>query len=334
VFGVQHLAATAHQFGWTVGVGFELGLTPNWSAKAEYDYLNFGSKNLILQDTTLVNFKQDFNQVKVGVNYRFGPSSDEVAVARLPVKAAPVAAFNWTGVYAGVAVADRLSTSSWDTSLLSDGAGGFLPPDITTTPVSFFSSALQGRLYSGYNWHFAGNWVTGFEGDIGAGSSSRMTRAGIPGTFGNGVNGFVGIEGEQADSVSVRMGWDGTVRGKIGMLVAPSLLFYGSAGAAFQRVSVSASCDNSFNSACFFGAKSQTFSTVRTGWTAGAGLEGVLTGNWMGKVEVRYADFGRINNTFFAGTGDDIVTSVRVQTYTALAGIAYKFGPGAVVAKY
>jgi hypothetical protein len=52
------------------------------------------------------------------------------------------------------------------------------------------------------------------------------------------------------------------------------------------------------------------------------------------KAEVRYADFGRYNNTLFAGTGDDVVTSVHVQTVTALAGVSYKFGPTAVVAEY
>jgi len=66
----------------------------------------------------------------------------------------------------------------------------------------------------------------------------------------------------------------------------------------------------------------------------GLGIEGVLSGNWLGKVEARYADFGRVNNTFFAGTVDEVVTSVHVQTFTALAGVSYKFGPTAVVAKY
>ena len=56
--------------------------------------------------------------------------------------------------------------------------------------------------------------------------------------------------------------------------------------------------------------------------------------NWIGKFEARYADFGRYNNTFFAGTDEDVVTSVRLQTFTAVAGVAYKFGPTAVVAKY
>ena len=31
------------RLGWTVGAGIEHALTPNWSVKAEYFYLNFGS---------------------------------------------------------------------------------------------------------------------------------------------------------------------------------------------------------------------------------------------------------------------------------------------------
>jgi outer membrane immunogenic protein len=163
-----------------------------------------------------------------------------------------------------------------------------------------------------------------------------MTRAGIPGTFGNSEVGIAGIEAEQADSATVKLGWDGAIRGKVGMLIAPSVLFYGTAGVAFQQFSVSATCDGSGNSQCQNSgvARSQTFSTTRTGWTVGGGIETVITNNWLGKVEVRYADFGRYNNTFFAGTGDDVVTSVHVQTYTALAGVSYKFGPTTVVAKY
>lgn len=328
--GVQDLTATAHQFGWTVGAGFELGLTPSWSAKAEYDYLSFGSSSITLPDTTVVNFKQNFNQVKIGLNYQFG-RADTVAVASaMPVKAVPVAPFNWTGFYAGAAIADHWSTSSWNTTAINSfnfTGGGFVAPDPTTTPASFFSSALQGRLYGGYNWQVAPRWVTGIEGDVGFGSKSSMTKGGIPGTFGNGNNAQFfapGPEAEGSDSATVKMGWDGTVRGKIGALVTPVVLFYGTAGVAFQQVSVSATCDGSGNSWCFAN-RAQSFSTVRTGWTAGAGLEGVLTGKWIGKFEVRYADFGHYNNTFFAGTGDDVVTNVHVQTYTVLAGAGYKF---------
>lgn len=328
----QDLVSTVHQFGWTVGAGLEFALTNSWSAKVEYDYMNFGSRTvtLPLPDASIVNLKENFNQLKVGVNYHFG--KDDVAVAPvMPVKAAPAAIYNWTGAYVGVAVADRGSTANWLTTGISDGAGGIAPADPTTTPASFFSSDAQGRVYAGYNWQFSPKWVAGIEGDVGNGNG-RMTVAGIPGSFGNGLESPVGIEAQQADSASVKLGWDGTIRGKLGMLVTPTILFYGTGGAAFQQVSVSATCDGSLNSFCLI-PRSQTFSTVRTGWTAGIGIEGVLIGNWLGKAEVRYADFGNFNRTFFVSGVDDIATNIRVQTVTALAGVSYKFG-NTVVAKY
>ena len=39
---VTTLASSATTTGWTVGIGVERALTPAWSVKAEYDYLDFG----------------------------------------------------------------------------------------------------------------------------------------------------------------------------------------------------------------------------------------------------------------------------------------------------
>lgn len=61
--------------GWTVGAGIEYALNTNWSVRAEYGYLAFGTKTLTLRDntgaTTQATIKQDVHQFKSGVNYRF-----------------------------------------------------------------------------------------------------------------------------------------------------------------------------------------------------------------------------------------------------------------------
>ena len=115
------------------------------------------------------------------------------------------------------------------------------------------------------------------------------------------------------------------------------MLVYGTGGVVFQQVSVGASCDATIASFCSFGdgvARSETASTVKTGWSVGGGVEGILTGNWLGKLEFRYADLGHYNHAFFAGTLDEVDTDVRLQTYTFLAGIGYKFnGSGSLVAR-
>jgi outer membrane immunogenic protein len=54
--------------GWTVGAGVEVGLTPNWSAKAEYLYVRLEDRGYVL--TGLNNGFQS-NIFRLGVNYRF-----------------------------------------------------------------------------------------------------------------------------------------------------------------------------------------------------------------------------------------------------------------------
>jgi outer membrane immunogenic protein len=60
--------------GYTVGAGLEYLFAPNWSAKAEYQYYNFGSTTVTAApaDVVGVRGREDEHTVKVGVNYRFG----------------------------------------------------------------------------------------------------------------------------------------------------------------------------------------------------------------------------------------------------------------------
>jgi len=55
-------------FGWTLGGGVEVGLTPNWSAKAEYLYVRLEDRGYVL---TGVNNGFQSNVFRLGVNYRF-----------------------------------------------------------------------------------------------------------------------------------------------------------------------------------------------------------------------------------------------------------------------
>ena len=72
--------------GWTVGAGVQMALADNWSAKLEYDYLNFGTRAVdfdgVIQNSGLAitnpstfntNNNQQISELKVGVNYKFAP---------------------------------------------------------------------------------------------------------------------------------------------------------------------------------------------------------------------------------------------------------------------
>lgn len=66
--------------GYTVGAGLEYMFTPNWSAKAEYQYYNFGNTTLTGPAAIAgTRFRDDDHTVKVGLNYRFGWGGPVVA---------------------------------------------------------------------------------------------------------------------------------------------------------------------------------------------------------------------------------------------------------------
>jgi outer membrane immunogenic protein len=60
--------------GYTVGAGLEYMFAPNWSAKAEYQYYNFGNTTFTGGPVEIVGarFRDDEHTVKAGINYRFG----------------------------------------------------------------------------------------------------------------------------------------------------------------------------------------------------------------------------------------------------------------------
>ena len=70
-----------HRDGYTVGGGLEYMFAPNWSAKVEYQYYNFGSPTFVtpVALAPFGNFRDDEHTVKVGVNYRFNWASPVVA---------------------------------------------------------------------------------------------------------------------------------------------------------------------------------------------------------------------------------------------------------------
>ncbi|MPZ58226.1 MAG: outer membrane beta-barrel protein [Rhizobiales bacterium] len=69
--GRAHVAGISEsrtQLGWAAGLGVEVGFTPNWSAKAEYLYVDLSERGY-----TVVGTQNGFesNLLRFGVNYRF-----------------------------------------------------------------------------------------------------------------------------------------------------------------------------------------------------------------------------------------------------------------------
>ena len=249
--------------------------------------------------------------------------------ARVVTKApAPVPYESWTGFYVGGQLGGRWSDSTWTTYALSDPINPVsnvrLPQG---NPASFDSSSIRAGGYLGYNWQFAPVWVLGIEGDV-AWGDGKKSLAGIPGTWTPGTPAAtIALDGS-----SVQLGWDAAIRGRLGWLVTPSVMLFGTGGVSWQDVSVNASCQPAGGWACGT-PRNTTINTVKTGWTAGGGIEAKIAANWLARVEYRYADYGSTNYLFFPGTGDAVHLTHDLRTHAVSVGVAYRFG-GPVVARY
>jgi outer membrane immunogenic protein len=68
---------TSTRTGYVVGAGIEYGISPNWTVFAEYNYLDFGTRNYTLVSTTAgftvnLDVKDRVDMFKGGLNYKFG----------------------------------------------------------------------------------------------------------------------------------------------------------------------------------------------------------------------------------------------------------------------
>ena len=75
--------SSSNRSGWVAGVGVEWGFAPNWSAKFEYNHIDFGSTNVAILSSVSgisnVSSSEKVDVVKAGVNYRFNWGSPVVA---------------------------------------------------------------------------------------------------------------------------------------------------------------------------------------------------------------------------------------------------------------
>jgi outer membrane immunogenic protein len=250
-------------------------------------------------------------------------------VYKAPIVAAP-APFSWTGFYVGGEVGGKWTDATWTTTPLQDPNGS--DPNDASSPRNFNPTGVRAGGYVGYNWQFAPQWVGGVEGDI-AWADRTTTAAGLPGCS---IQCFPATPGPGNDLSSVRAGWDASARARLGFLVTPQVLLYGTGGVAWQFLQASGTCQHSGPDPFCAELPGNPFvtvtnSTVRTGWTAGAGIEANIYGNWLLRAEYRFADFGTWNNTFnftlpseAPGT-DTLQFRLKDTEQIATVGLAYKF---------
>jgi outer membrane immunogenic protein len=230
--------------------------------------------------------------------------------ADMAVKAPPPPASSWAGFYVGL---NAGGTWSGDNSVNTVSSP---VSDFSLGPASYAANSALGATGSvpvggnagfigggqiGYNWQFDPRWVAGLETDI-QGVATQNQNGGLATAVG--PFSFFGANEVATTQINSSRSLDylGTVRGRLGYLLTPTLLAYGTGGLAYGGVKASTSISQSNNDCVGFpGDCLQTaagtagaFSGTRAGGTAGGGLEWMFSQHWSAKVEYLYYDLGSV----------------------------------------
>jgi outer membrane immunogenic protein len=273
--------------GWTWGSGVEAALGGNWTGKIEYLYLDLGNRTDAFAGQTLYSELRE-NIFRVGLNYRIGGNSTYT----------PLATANWSGFYLGGNIGTGISR---DRVAIDDINAG------TSALFNLAPHGFIGGAQAGYNWQ-SGNIVFGLETDF-QGSTMEDNRTSVYYT---------------PDNLSLdfnsKLQWLGTVRGRLGYAVGPSL-FYATGGFAYGSVKTA--------------INGVGFSDTRTGWTVGGGIEtpftllGLFGPNWTATTEYLYVDLG--DHSF--DLGGSVALTTGAQEHIFRTGLNYHFNTP-VVTKY
>lgn len=209
------------------------------------------------------------------------------AAADLPLKAPALkAVYDWTGFYIGGQVGYGGGSIGPGSNPLP-AQGVVFPPSLT---------GLIGGYQAGYNRQFSNRVVLGLEADASFTSPQDAARL-VPAPF------------------NATLDYAGTVRGRIGYAFGPWMP-YATGGFAWAHSHVNLNDANGD----VFAAPGQ----IHTGWTAGAGVEFAVSGNWSARLEYDYVDLSR--QAYDLGSFGLPRVDVDPRVHLVKLGLNYRFG--------
>jgi outer membrane immunogenic protein len=233
---------------------------------------------------------------------------------------------SWTGLHLGVGLGARLSDTTWTTDCLAPVALPATCPNDTfgggtrignDNPAFFDNGAPRLSGYLGVDWQVA-SLVFGIEGEAAWTDDSR-THAGIPGTWSTDF-------GPDLDTARIESAWDASVRARAGFLLTPKTLVYSTGGLALMHQEVSATCDGTFPAGWCAVPNADSISSILAGWTAGGGIERMLSRAWIVRGEYRYSDYGSRSLTLFEDAPlDSVGVTIEQKASLAYVGISRRF---------
>jgi outer membrane immunogenic protein len=227
-----------------------------------------------------------------------GAADMAVKAPRIAPVAAPV--YSWTGCYLG-----GNTGGAWarDDAIEETFDGTPQVNDTGTARVSGW--AYGGQV--GCDYQFNSNWVAGVRG-MWDGSTMK---------------GNAQWPAVSEDTTSYKINSFGTVVGKLGYLVAPTVELYGLGGVAWARNGLT--WTNSGVGDFLTGAQTQT------GYDVGVGLSWMFAPNWDLWVEYDYMGFETKNVSFIGegiAAGDPYTANISLNVQKVLLGIDYRISWG------
>jgi high affinity Mn2+ porin len=204
----------------------------------------------------------------------------------MPLKALPIANYDWSGFYVGGHVGYGRGY----------GHNTLVYPNPTASDSSFGS--LFGGIQFGYNYRLPSRLLLGIEGDI---------------SFPNYLDdGIVSARTTPFSTVTEKLDFVSTVRGRAGYAF-DHWLFYATGGFAWSQARFLESSDLTGNEGKVL--------RMRTGWALGAGAELAIAPGWTARLEYLYDRLGKASGTFPSGTGYE---STRVDLNSVRLGLNRK----------
>ncbi|MFN3745951.1 MAG: omptin family outer membrane protease [Hyphomicrobiaceae bacterium] len=306
-----------------VGVAYQV--SPQVSITADYKYQRWGTgrgdttaTDLLLGGSAVfvdsAGANQESHMLSLGLKVALQRPHETVG----SIKDGPIAMPpQWSGWHIGVLGGFDWQRADWRTTSL---ASGLVTPDASSASLPFDDDGQRVGLFAGYGWQH-GSMIWGIEGEIGYSNASAM-QLGIPGTAASAI--LPGL----VDATTVTSGLDGSVRLRVGALLAPWLQIYATGGVAIGQVEAALSCpgDIAFPSWCLTGSYYEEARKVLVGWTAGVGYESQFAGGWFTRGEYRYTDLGSFTHTFIGGAPlDSVAAKIDHASHRLTFGLGYRY---------
>jgi outer membrane immunogenic protein len=237
-------------------------------------------------------------------------------------------ASNWSGGQAG----GSNGASSVNNNFVEPGAYNFHDcfSLCQETPFSFSGSKTSYIVggFLGWRWQF-GSMVAGIEGDV-------YWKKGETALVQHTDTTFVPFLWSETFTGSLKQGWDGSLRGRFGVLVTPWTLLYGTAGLAIGQISGSFSYHAESYPSFVVVSGASSWTETRLGGTVGVGAETEILYGIKGRIEYRYTDFGKFTRDVplsssvscspgICGTNAHI--DMRASNHRVTVGLGFDFSP-------